>query len=130
MKHLSLTENHLFSKAYAGGSKFRGRFICVYVLKDYAARRLMQANPEKKYLNRVGISTSKKLGGAVVRSRVRRIIRAALQTIEAEGLRSGYIIVIAAREAATDRKSTEICGELRTAFKKLNMLSNPDTQQK
>ena len=46
MKHISLKENHLFGKAYAGGQKYFGRFTSVYVLRDRAAHRLMKANPE------------------------------------------------------------------------------------
>ncbi|MBQ9080936.1 MAG: ribonuclease P protein component [Clostridia bacterium] len=122
MKHLSLTENHLFGKAYSNGSRFCGRYICVFVLKDKAAYRLMRANPEKKYLNRVGLTVSKKIGGAVVRSRARRVIRAALDTVEPT-LRTGFIIVISAREGIADKKSTDIARELKYAFSKLGMLA-------
>ena len=65
MKHISLKENHLFGKAYAGGQKYFGRFTSVYVLRDRAAHRLMKANREE-YINRLGITVSKRLGGAVV----------------------------------------------------------------
>lgn len=128
MKHLSLTENHLFSKAYSGGGRFLGRYVCVFVLKDKSAFRLMKANPEKKYLNRVGFSASKKVGGAVVRSRARRVMRAAFDTLEREGLRTGYIVVVSAREGIDDCKSQDVCRELRRAFTKLGLLS--DTTQK
>lgn len=128
MKHLSLTENHLFSKAYSGGGRYLGRYVCVFVLRDKSAHRLMRANPEKKYLDRVGITTSKKVGGAVVRSRARRIIRAAYARLEAEGLRTGYIIVISAREGIDACKSQDIYRELRRGFERLGMLT--DTKQK
>ena len=127
MKHLALTENHLFSKAYKGGDRYLGRYICVFVLKDKNAFRLMKANPEKKYLNRVGVTASKKVGGAVVRSRARRIMRAAYAQLEREGVRSGFIVVISAREGIEVCKSQDIYRELRRAFAKLGML--PVTQQ-
>lgn len=128
MKHLSLTENHLFSKAYSGGGRFLGRYVCVFVLKDKCAFRLKKANPEKKYLNRVGFSASKKVGGAVVRSRARRVMRAAYDTLEREGIRSGFIVVISARESIADCKSQDVCRELRRAFLKLGMLNSPTPQ--
>lgn len=128
MKHLSVTENHLFSKAYTGGNKFSGRYTAVYVLRDRAAKRLMSANPEKKYLNRLGISVSKKLGGAVVRSRLRRIIREAFRSLEKEdSLKTGYIIIISARTAAVGKKSTDIYRELKYAFAKLSMYSGENS---
>ena len=123
MKHLALTENHLFSKAYKGGGRYLGRYICVFVLKDKNAFRLMKANPEKKYLNRVGVTASKKVGGAVVRSRARRIMRAAYAQLEREGVRSGFIVVISAREGIEVCQSQDIYRELRRAFAKLGMLT-------
>lgn len=128
MNHLSLTENHLFAKAYAKGERYRGRYVCVYVMRDFSAKRLMLANPEKKYLNRVGIATSKKIGGAVMRSRARRVIRAALAELERGKIRTGQIIVIAAREAAVNAKSTEIYTELRSAFVRLGLIPEENAQ--
>ena len=124
MKHISLKENHLFSKAYANGQKYFGRYISVYVLRDRAAHRLMKANPEKEYINRLGITVSKKLGGAVVRSRLRRILREGFRALEKEGnLKTGYIIVLSAKAAAVGKKSTDIYLELKTAFDKLGLTS-------
>ena len=124
MKHISLKENHLFSKAYAGGQKYYGRYTSVYVLQDRAAYRLMKANPQKEYINRLGITVSKKLGSAVVRSRLRRILREGFRAVEKEGnLKTGYIIVISAKAAAIGKKSTDIYHELKIAFGKLGLIS-------
>ena len=122
MKYTSITENHLFSKAYAKGKKYVGRLIVVYVLKDYAAERLMRANPEKKYFNRTGISVSKKVGGAVVRSRVRRIIREGYRAAQTERkIKTGNLIVIGARSASVNAKSTDIAKEFAAAFDALEL---------
>lgn len=123
MKHLSLTENHLFGKAYSGGQRSAGKYTAVYVLRDKAAKRLMVANPQKEYLNRVGLSVSKRVGGAVVRSRVRRVLREGFRAVENENkLKTGFIIVIAARGAAADAKSTDIARELRYALRRLGLI--------
>ena len=122
MKYKSITENHLFSKAYAKGKKYVGRLIVVYVLKDYAAERFMRANPKKKYFNRTGISVSKKVGGAVVRSRVRRIIREGYRAAQTERkIKTGNLIVIGARSASVNAKSTDIAKEFAAAFDALEL---------
>ena len=122
MKNVAIRENHLYGKAYRKGKSYVGRFVAVYVLKDYAAAKLAKANPQKKYINRVGLSVSKKLGGAVVRNRVKRIVRAAYDTVKSD-LRTGNLIVISARVAATNQKSTDIAFELQTAFSALGLLN-------
>ena len=98
--------------------------LAVYILPDYSAKRLAKAHPEKKVVNRIGLTTSTKLGGAVVRSRCRRIMREALRLLEKEKeLKKGFLIVIAARSAAVNKKSTDIKRELDIALTKLGMYS-------
>ena len=99
--------------------------LAVYVLPDYAARRLAKSHPQKTIVNRIGLTTSKALGGAVVRSRTRRILREGLRQVEKERtLKKGFLIVIAARHAATTAKSTQIKVQLTEAFTKLGMFEN------
>ncbi len=135
MKNIAITENHLYSKAYAKGARFSGRLVAVYVLKDYGAKRLMLANPEKKYLNRIGLSVSKKYGKATERVRAKRIVRAALGNIQRDEsvfLKTGFLIVIAIRDGCHAAKSTDVEKELRYGLKKLNMLTKRpiDTAEK
>ena len=123
MKITAISENHLYKKVYAKGQKAFGRHIVVYVLTDYHAARLARANPLKKKMNRVGLAVSKKLGGAVVRSRVKRIIRAAYRRLETENeIKKGCLVVIAAKQSAVDVKSTDIYDDLLYAFGKLKMI--------
>lgn len=122
MKFRAICENHLFSKAYSKGKRAVTSALAVYVLPDYAKARLAKAHPEKKTVNRIGLTTSKKLGGSVVRSRCRRIMRAALVALEREKpLKTGFLIVIAARSEATHLKSTEVKKQLGLAFERLGM---------
>ena len=122
MKFRAIKENHLYSKAYSKGKRAVTSAVAVYVLPDYAAKRLAKAHPQKKVVNRIGLTTSTKLGGAVVRSRTRRILREGLRALEKEKtLKVGFLIVIAARSAAVDLKSNEIKDQLDFAFKKLGM---------
>ena len=122
MKFKAICENHLYSKAYSKGKRAVTSALAVYVLPDFAARRLAKAHPEKKIVNRIGLTTSTKLGGAVIRSRCRRILREGLRAIEKEKeLKKGFLIVIAARTAAVSKKSSDIKSELEIAFTKLGM---------
>ena len=120
MKNLAIKEHHLYNKAYKKGRSYVGKLVTVYVLKDFTAEKLKRANPEKKYVNRVGLSVSKKLGGAVARNRAKRLIRAGFDVVK-PNLRCGNLIVIGARVAILDKKSTQVAVELETAFKALGI---------
>ena len=122
MKFRAIKENHLYSKAYSKGKRAVTSALAVYILPDYAAKRLAKAHPQKRVMNRIGLTTSTKLGGAVTRSRCRRIMREGLRALEKEKqLKVGFLIVIAARSAAVNLKSTEIKRQLDSAFTKLGM---------
>ncbi len=124
MKFRAICENHLYAKAYSRGKRYVGGGIAVYVLPDYRAEKIRRARPQKDKINRIGLTTSKKLGGAVVRTRVRRILREAYrQVITETPIRPGYLIVIAAREPATRMKSTHLVPELRRAFARLQLFA-------
>ena len=122
MKFRAICENHLYSKAYSKGKRAVTSALAVYVLPDYAAKRLAMSHPQKLVMNRIGLTTTKALGSAVIRSRCRRILREGLRSLMAERqLKQGFLIVIAARKAATKLKSTDIKRELEYSFTKLGM---------
>ena len=130
MKPIAIKENHLYRKTFQRGKRWSGKFVTVCVLKDLAAKRLKAANPQKQYINRIGLSVPKREGGAVERNRVKRIIRAGLQGVERRyTLRRGYLIVIAARPGIERQKSPAIESELRYIFKKLEMIDVPTAHQ-
>ena len=122
MKFHAICENRLYSKAYSKGNRAVGPCLAVYVLPDFAAKRLQKAHPQKLRMNRIGLTVSKKLGGAVVRNRVKRILRAAIRAVEKRHpVKTGFLIVIAARDAAVTKKSTELERELSRAYEKLGL---------
>ncbi len=122
MKYRAIGENHLYQKAYARGEKAVTKTVVVYILRDYAAQRLQNAHPEKKRVNRVGLTVTKKLGGAVTRSRVKRILREAFRTLDRQRpLKTGFLVVLVARDAAVNAKTQDIYADLSYAMKKLGM---------
>ena len=123
MKNIAITENHLYKKVYAGGKKAGGKYTVIYILKDRHAFSLKKANPQKSYVNRVGLTVTKKLGNAVVRSRVKRILRAAYAEAEkVYGVKKGWLVVISAREGAIKAKSSQVYAEMVKQLEKLEML--------
>lgn len=123
MKPVAISENHLYSKVYKNGRKFVGRCIIFYVLADRKASVFKKANPEKHKINRLGITVTKKIGAAVVRSRVKRILREGWRLVNKEyRLKCGFLVVIVARNNAVTAKTDDIKADLIKACKMLDML--------
>ena len=114
-KIIAIKENHLFSKVYAKGKKASGKCVAVYVLNNY-----------KTEDTRLGITTGKKLGNAVQRSRARRLIREAFRLIQKKyAFRRSYLIVVVARNAIAEdkRKMDDVFCDMEKAFMKLQVFS-------
>ena len=131
MKFYAITENHLYRKAYKNGKRTSTRSISVYVLRDRHAALLKKQNPEKNTLNRIGISASKKIGGAVQRNRAKRVIREAYRQIDKEtGVRTGYLIVIVPRTECTVLKMQDVKRDLHYALAKADLLVKSEKSAK
>lgn len=94
-KNEIIKENKTFVKLYKRGKYVAGKAVVVYFIKN------------GKGINRVGITTSKKIGNAVKRSRARRVIRAAYDECKAS-FPVGYDFIFVARLPATEVKSYQI----------------------
>ena len=129
MKNIAIRENHLYSKTFTRGKKYVGRYVAVYVLRDLAAKRLRAENPLKEYVNRLGISVSKKFGTAVERNRAKRIIRAGYDAVKAD-IKKGNLIVVSPRMSCKKAKSTDIARELGEAFCQLGLTGDSGASQK
>ena len=69
-------------------------------------------------MRRYGITTSKKLGGAVQRNRARRLLRTAVWAL-ADELPPGKDLVFVARERILSAKSPEVAAALRSALQRV-----------
>lgn len=106
----TVTENRIFVRAYAKGSSSVSKSLAVYVLKD---KRLKEI--------RYGITVSKNRGGAVVRNRLRRIIRAAYGQLQPK-LNGSCNVIIVARQGCVGKKSSDLKIELEQLFAKTGLL--------
>lgn len=69
---------------------------------------------------RFGYTVTKKLGGAVVRNRIRRRLRAAVGLLAPALARPGYDYVLVARSAAYDRAFGELKKDLERALQRVH----------
>ena len=122
MKNIAIREHHLYNKAFQRGKRIVGKYVAVYVLRDLAANKLKNAHPQKIFVNRLGLSVSKKIGGAVERNRAKRVIRAAYDSVK-ENIKTGNLIVISPRTSILSAKSQDVAKELTSAFIELGLFN-------
>ena len=123
MKNTPIKENHLYQKAYAKGKSAPGKYVAVYTLPDRQNHRYVKADPCHRPLNRLGLTTGKKIGGAVVRSRARRLMREAYRLIEDEGaILHGNLIVIAARARIADASMQDVKKDMLWCMKRTGLI--------
>lgn len=114
-KIFTIKNNTVFTRMYSRGKSSPKSTIVVYCRKN--------TNLEKAH---IGITTSKKMGGAVSRNRARRIIREAYRTLVKEG--SGindkpYYFVFVARKKCfvKNTRMQDVLADMRTAFVELGI---------
>jgi len=128
MKFTAITENHLYHKAYRNGARKSSSTLSVCVLRDRHAGLLKKQHPMKVTVNRIGISASKKVGGAVQRNRAKRVIREALRQIDRErGMKTGWLVVITPYPKAAKAKMQDVKRDLQYCLGKLDMLAGDNT---
>lgn len=112
---IKMKENKEFLNLFKRGSYVCGRACVVYFRKNGTSQ------------NKLGISTGKKTGNAVIRSRCRRIIRQAYRENE-QLIPRGYNIVVVSREGCGDCKSTDISRFFRTRL--VPAMNDPDPKKR
>lgn len=101
-KRPRLSRSSDFQRIYRQGSSTASRFLVLYWFS-----RPAEAGAEGP---RLGLSVSKKLGGAVVRNRVKRLLREAFRGCAGQ-LAEEYDLVVIARPQLLDLVAREDAGE-------------------
>lgn len=114
-KYITVKENREFSLAYRRGKSCVSPVLVTYALKT------------KGNVLRYGITTGKKIGNAVKRSRARRVIRASYFTLF-DQIKPGYILIFVARGKTPYVKSQVVYKAMKQHLKTLGILfqSNED----
>ncbi len=101
LKGHRLRRNGDFRYVFGRGSSVANRYYVVYVVKK-----------DPRTVSRVGFSVSKKVGNAVVRNRVKRILREVMR-FQIQHFKNGFDLVVIARKQASELSlegvNREIC---------------------
>lgn len=109
MKKTVLRQNTQFRTLYYRGATRADKLLIVFARKNNVG------------YTRTGITTGKKVGNAVKRSRARRVIRAAYREVSHE-IKAGYDLVFVARTATAYCKSGEVTVALRRLLRELEVI--------
>ena len=108
-KYVTIKENRDFSRMYRRGRSFVSPVLVTYVMKS------------REDTPRYGITTGKKIGNAVKRSRARRVIRASYYQLYPE-IRKGYDLVFVARGKTPFVKSQVVWKAMKQHLKQAGVL--------
>ena len=108
-----LKQNSDFRRIYGRGRSFVHPAFVTYAIKNQFDK------------NRLGITVSKKLGGAVLRNRAKRLLTAAFREASPK-IKSGYDFVLVARSRIFLFKSTELLTLLLEDLKNADLLVNDE----
>lgn len=109
MKETVLRQNTQFRTLYYRGASRVDPLLIVFVRKN------------KLPYNRTGITTGKKVGKAVMRSRCRRVIRAAYRTLSPR-MKDGYDIVFVARAKTAAVKTQAVTATMEKLLVELGVM--------
>lgn len=108
-EYITLKENKDFLRLYKRGKSFVSPVLVTYVLKN------------KSNNLRYGITTGKKVGKAVLRTRSRRVIRAAYYQLYKD-IKPGYDIVFVARGKTPFVKSQKVYASMKKHLESMGII--------
>ena len=108
-KTVTIKENRTFRRIYNKGRSAVTPFLVLY------------CRPNGRPCNRLGVTVSTKLGGAVVRNRARRRLREVYRLAQ-PNMRQGYDIILVARSRAVNGPYDRLTAAFDKACRQLGLL--------
>ncbi|NMM62033.1 ribonuclease P protein component [Clostridium sp. P21] len=108
MKDHKVRKNTEFRFIYRRGKSFSNHLLVLYIYKN------------RKDINRLGISVSKKVGKSVTRNRVKRLIKEGYRLNNSE-LITGYDLVFIARSNASEKNYDQISDAIKNLLKRAGL---------
>ena len=115
-KTVSLTKNKDFKRIYNKGKFLANSYLVLYYLNN------------KEGINKLGITVNKRIGKAVVRNKVRRLIKECYRLREYK-IKNGYTIIFVSRIKTAEANFKQIGKAMDDLLKKANLI-NEDNNQK
>lgn len=106
---LKIRKNREYKKVYTSGRYYVEAFLVMYIMKNFSEH------------NKVGFSVSKKVGKAVVRNRIKRIMKENYRLISGD-LKKGHDIIFTARAKGSNAKFYDIKNNMFSAVKRAKLL--------
>lgn len=108
-KTVTIKENRTFQRMYRKGRSAVTPFLVLY------------CRPNGQSHNRLGVTVSTKLGGAVVRNRARRRLREVYRLAQPE-MKQGYDVVLVARARAVNGPYSRLTAAFHRACGQLGLM--------
>lgn len=106
--------NYEFTRVYRRGKYISGRYVVLHYIRHSGK------------INRIGVTTSKTIGGSVQRNRMRRLLRESYRLNE-PGMKRGYDVILMGRGGIPDIGYTQINKDVLHLMKKAGILGeSPD----
>ncbi|MBQ9365999.1 MAG: ribonuclease P protein component [Schwartzia sp.] len=111
-KYQIIKKKNIFQRVYKEGRSFVSRYLVLYVFKS-----------EKEAEKKVGFAAGKKLGNAVTRNRLKRLMRESYRR-QSRLIKDGLLLLLVARKASVEIKEPVMEKSFVALLRKAKIIKN------